>query len=124
VAGLPSLSHCGVMLHLVPRCGKPISGESGLLPISRSRQFSDFCGSLKSIARGRVMRRDPADLLDVAERIAATENRLANLQIRVERLYSEGSDASQTKEVLDLTRSSLGQLYSRQSSLRAEVDRP
>jgi hypothetical protein len=70
------------------------------------------------------MRRDPADLLDVAERIAATENRLANLQIRVERLYSEGSDASQTKEVLDLTRSSLGQLYSRQSSLRAAVDRP
>ena len=41
------------------------------------------------------MGRDPAYLMDVAERIAATENRIARLRMRVDRLTQEGSDASQ-----------------------------
>jgi hypothetical protein len=64
------------------------------------------------------MRCDPADLHDVAARIAATENTLAKLRARIERLRLEGSDASQATELFDLMCSNLSQLYSRQSSLR------
>lgn len=64
------------------------------------------------------MRCDPADLHDVARRIASTENILAKLQVRIERLHSEGSDASQAKEHLALMQSNLGQLYLRQTHLR------
>jgi hypothetical protein len=64
------------------------------------------------------MRRDPADLHDVAQRIASTENTLAKLQMRIERLHSEGSDASQAKAHLALMQSNLGQLYLRQTHLR------
>jgi hypothetical protein len=64
------------------------------------------------------MGRDPAYLMDVAERIAAIENRIARLRTRVDRLKQEGSDASQAQELLELMRGNLGQLYSRQSDLR------
>ena len=53
------------------------------------------------------MIRDPADLHEVAEQIAVTENRVAKLQIRIEQLHKEGSDASQAKELLGLVRSNL-----------------
>jgi hypothetical protein len=64
------------------------------------------------------MRCDPADLQEVAQRIASTENSLAKLQVRIERLHSEGSDASQAREHLALMQSNLGQLYSKQTTLR------
>ena len=56
--------------------------------------------------------------LDVAERIAATENRLGKLRDRVVRLKQEGSDARQAEEMLQLVSGNLGQLYNRQSTMR------
>lgn len=55
---------------------------------------------------------------DIAERIAATENRILKLRHRVGRLQQEGSDARQAQEMLQLLSSNLGELYSRQSSMR------
>jgi hypothetical protein len=64
------------------------------------------------------MRCDPAELHDVAARIAATENTLAKLRARIERLNLEGSDAREARELFDFMRSNLSELYSRQSNLR------
>jgi len=64
------------------------------------------------------MWRVPSDLLQVAERIAHTENRIGKLKLRVERLKNEGSDASQAEELLDSIAATLGHLYAYQSDLR------
>jgi uncharacterized protein (DUF2164 family) len=61
---------------------------------------------------------DRSALADVAERIAATENRLVKLRHRVNRLQEEGSDARDAQELLEFLSSNLGELYSRQSSMR------
>ena len=55
---------------------------------------------------------------DVAERIAATENRIAKLRSRVDRLQREGSNSHRDQEILASLTGSLGDLYSRQSSMR------
>jgi hypothetical protein len=62
---------------------------------------------------------DHSDLHDVAERIAATEGRIAKLQVRVSRLAEEGSDASREQETLTALSSNLGHLYARQSRMRS-----
>ena len=56
------------------------------------------------------MWRVPSDLLQVAERIAHTENRIGKLKLRVERLKNEGSDASQAEELLDSIAATLGHI--------------
>jgi hypothetical protein len=57
-------------------------------------------------------------LADVAERIAATENRLQKLRHRVNRLQEEGSDARDAQELLEFLSGNLGELYGRQSHMR------
>lgn len=64
------------------------------------------------------MPHDRYALADIAERIAATENRLGKLRHRVERLQQEGSDARQAEEMLQLLSGNLGELYRRQADLR------
>ena len=64
------------------------------------------------------MWRIPADLEFIAERVAVAENRVSKLRNRVERLTAEGSDATQARELLEVARSLLGQLYAQQSQLR------
>jgi uncharacterized protein (DUF2164 family) len=61
---------------------------------------------------------DRSGLADVAERIAATENRLQKLRHRVNRLQEEGSDARDAQELLEFLSGNLGELYSRQSDMR------
>ena len=61
---------------------------------------------------------DRSALADVAERIAATENRLQKLRHRVNRLQELGSDARDAQELLEFLSGNLGELYSRQSSMR------
>jgi predicted nucleic acid-binding Zn-ribbon protein len=65
-----------------------------------------------------VMRHDSFALTDIAQRIAATENRVEQLRQRVERLEQEGSDATRDQHVLKALSGNLAQLYRRQSSLR------
>jgi predicted nucleic acid-binding Zn-ribbon protein len=55
---------------------------------------------------------------DVAERIAAAENRLQKLRHRVNRLQQEGSDARDAQELLEFLSGNLGELDSRQSNMR------
>ena len=62
---------------------------------------------------------DHSDLIDVAQRIAAAESRIATLQGRVTRLAKEGSDAVREQEVLSTLSSNLRQLYARQSRIRS-----
>ncbi len=57
-------------------------------------------------------------LADVAQRIAATENRQSKLRVRIKRLKDEGSDASQEEEVLSVLADNLAQLYRTQASVR------
>jgi hypothetical protein len=57
-------------------------------------------------------------LAEIAERIAATENRVHRLRYRVGRLQEEGSDARREQEVLQSLSANLGELYSHQASLR------
>ena len=64
------------------------------------------------------MWRVPSDLLPIAQRIAAAENRLEKLATRIERLKEEGSDATDAEETLTSIRATLHQLYVRQSGLR------
>ena len=47
---------------------------------------------------------DRGSRAEIAERIAATENRQSKLRVRIKRLKDEGSDASQEEEVLGLLR--------------------
>ena len=61
---------------------------------------------------------DRSLLGDVAERIAATENRQSKLRVRIERLKDEGSDASQEEEVLAVLADNLAHLYRTQASVR------
>ena len=55
---------------------------------------------------------------DVAERIAATENRIAKLRSRVDRLQLEGSNVHRDQEILASLTGTLGDLYSRQTNMR------
>lgn len=61
---------------------------------------------------------DRTSLADVAERIAATENRQSKLRVRIKRLEDEGSDASQEQEVLGLLAKNLAHLYRTQATMR------
>jgi|KBSSwiStaDraftv2_1062776.scaffolds.fasta_scaffold2889195_1 hypothetical protein len=58
------------------------------------------------------------DRISVAERIAETEDRVAKLRERADRLRAEGSDATQAEELLSVARTMLGYLHARQSGLR------
>ena len=55
---------------------------------------------------------------EIAERIAAIENRIAKLRHRVNRLQQEGSDARRDREILGSLIGNLGDLYNRQSNMR------
>ena len=57
-------------------------------------------------------------LADIAERIAATENRLHKLRFRLGRLQEEGSEARREKELLEVLSGNRGELYSRQTAMR------
>ena len=61
---------------------------------------------------------DRYELADIAGRIAATENRLQKLRHHVARLEQEGSDARVPREAADFLSNNLGDLYSRQLSMR------
>ncbi len=61
---------------------------------------------------------DRGSRAEIAERIAATENRQSKLRVRIKRLKDEGSDASQEEEVLGLLAANLAQLYRAQATMR------
>ena len=67
------------------------------------------------------MTNDRTALLAIATGIAETENRVSQLRERVERLKSEGSDASQVQETLQIVSRNLANLYVQQSVLRHTV---
>ncbi len=67
------------------------------------------------------MANDRAALLAIATRIAETENRVSQLRERVERLKTEGSDASQAQDTLQVVSRNLGNLYVQQSVMRRTV---
>ena len=67
------------------------------------------------------MTNDRAALLAIATRIAETENRVSQLRERVERLKTEGSDASQAQDTLQVVSRNLGNLYVQQSLMRRTV---
>lgn len=67
---------------------------------------------------GSVMLYDRTLLGEVAERIAATENRQSQLRVRIARLRDEGSDPTREEEVLGLLAQSLAQLYRTQATMR------
>ena len=67
------------------------------------------------------MTNDRAALLAIATRIAETENRVSQLRDGVERLKTEGSDASQAQETLQIVSRNLGNLYVQQSVMRRSV---
>ena len=67
------------------------------------------------------MTNDRTALLAIATRIAETENRVSQLRERVERLKSEGSDASQAQETLQIVSRNLANLYVQQSVMRRSV---
>jgi len=64
------------------------------------------------------MIRDRDALVAIAQRIAEAENRVSQLNDRVTRLKSEGSDTSQAQEALHIVSRNLGNLYIQQSALR------
>ena len=64
------------------------------------------------------MTNDRGALLAIAERIADAENRITQLRTRIERLRDEGSDASQSHEMLQILSRKLGNLYIQQSVMR------
>lgn len=64
------------------------------------------------------MTSDRGALVAIAVRIAEAENRVAQLRWRVERLQSEGSDASQAIETLHVVSRDLANLYVQQSVMR------
>ena len=67
------------------------------------------------------MTKDRTALLAIATRIAETENRVSQLRERVERLKTEGSDASQAQETLQIVSRNLANLYVQQSVMRQTV---
>jgi hypothetical protein len=64
---------------------------------------------------------DRGALVAIAERIAEAENRVDQLRGRVERLKTEGSDASQAQETLQVISRNLANLYVQQSAMRQTV---
>jgi hypothetical protein len=64
------------------------------------------------------MTNDRGALLAIAERIADAENRITQLRTRIERLRDEGSDSSQSHEMLQVLSRNLGNLYFQQSVMR------
>jgi hypothetical protein len=60
-------------------------------------------------------------LLAIAQRIAEAENRVSQLRGRVERLKTEGSDASQAQDTLQVVSRNLANLYVQQSAMRRTV---
>ena len=72
-------------------------------------------------AEGGNMTKDRTALLAIATRIAETENRVSQLRERVERLKTEGSDASQAQETLQIVSRNLANLYVQQSVMRQTV---
>jgi chromosome segregation ATPase len=64
------------------------------------------------------MTADRTSLAAIAERIAEWESRVAQLRERVERLRSEGTDATQAQEALQVVIRNLTNLYVRQSVMR------
>jgi hypothetical protein len=64
------------------------------------------------------MTNDRGALLAIAERIADAENRITQLRARIDRLDDEGSDASQSQEMLQILSRNLGNLYVQQSVMR------
>jgi len=64
---------------------------------------------------------DRGALLAIAERIADAENRVTQLRTRIQRLTDEGSDASQSQEMLQILSRNLGNLYVQQSVMRRSV---
>ena len=67
------------------------------------------------------MTNDRTALLAIATSIAETENRVSQLRDRIERLKTEGSDASQAQETLQIVSRNLANLYVQQSVLRRTV---
>jgi uncharacterized small protein (DUF1192 family) len=67
------------------------------------------------------MANDRTALLAIATGIAETENRVSQLRERIERLKTEGSDASQAQETLQVVSRNLANLYVQQSVLRRTV---
>ena len=67
------------------------------------------------------MTNDRTALLAIATRIAETENRVSQLRERIERLKTEGSDASQAQDTLQVVSRNLGNLYVQQSVMRRTV---
>ena len=57
-------------------------------------------------------------LNDIAQRIAATENKLGKLRARISRLKEEGSDPARDEVILVTLTSTLGQLYRKQTAMR------
>jgi hypothetical protein len=64
---------------------------------------------------------DRQALVAIAEQIAEGENRVVQLRWRVERLQSEGSDASQAIETLQVVSRNLANHYAQQSVMRRTV---
>jgi hypothetical protein len=64
------------------------------------------------------MTKDRIALLAIADRIAEAENRVSQLRERVERLRSEGSDAAQAQDTLQVVSRNLGNLYIQQAVMR------
>jgi len=67
------------------------------------------------------MIRDRDALVAIAQRIAEAENRVSQLNDRVRRLKSEGSDTSQAQEALQIVSRNLSNLYIQQSGLRRSM---
>ena len=67
------------------------------------------------------MIRDRDALVAIAQRIAEAENRVSQLNDRVTRLKSEGSDTSQAHEALQIVSHNLSNLYIQQSALRRSM---
>ena len=67
------------------------------------------------------MIRDRDALVAIAQRIAEAENRVSQLNDRVTRLKSEGSDTSQAHEALQIVSRNLSNLYGQQSALRRSM---
>ena len=67
------------------------------------------------------MIRDRDALVAIAQRIAEAENRVSQLNDRVIRLKSEGSDSSQAQEALQIVSRNLSNLDIQQSAARRSM---
>jgi hypothetical protein len=71
--------------------------------------------------RVETMTKDRTARLAIAERIAEAEHRVGQLRERVERVRSEGSDAAQAQETLQVVSRNLANLYIQQAVVRCTV---